>query len=55
MNPVEHYAKLAMMPEWVDYVRHRVKELEQDQTGMFKGLAEAVAQRIKELNDSRNI
>ena len=51
---VDYYAKLAKHEGWLDYVRHRVKELEQDQTGMYKGLAQAVAQRIKEI-DSHNI
>ena len=51
---VEHYAQLASITGWLEYVRHQVKTMEQDQTGMYKGLAQAVAQRIKEI-DSNNI
>lgn len=51
---VNHYAELALNVGWIDYVRHRVKELEQDQTGMYLGLSQAVAQRIKEI-DANNI
>ena len=50
MNPVEHYARLALIPGWIDYVRHQVKELEK--IPMFKGLGKAVGQRIKELKCS---
>jgi transketolase C-terminal domain/subunit len=50
INPVEHYAKLALLPEWIDYVRHQVREMEKHR--MFTGLGKAVAQRIKELNAS---
>ena len=55
MNAVEHYAKLAMMPGWVDYVRHQVKKMEQDPSGLWIGLGQAIAIRMKELNDSNNI
>lgn len=51
---VDYYAKLSKHEGWLDYVRHRVKELEQDQTGMYLGLSQAVAQRIKEI-DANNI
>jgi len=54
-NGVDHYAKLALQPGWIEYVRHRVKELEKHPTGMWKGLGKAVAQRIKELNVSCDI
>jgi len=50
---VEHYAKLATKPGWIDYVRHQVREMEKHP--MFKGLGKAVAQRIKELNVSCDI
>ena len=52
---VEHYAKLALMPGWIDYVRHQVKEMEKHPTGMWIGLGKAIKQRIKELNVSRHI
>ena len=52
LDPVEHYARLALMSGWIDYVRHRVKELENHPTGMWIGLGQAIADRIKELNES---
>ena len=55
MNPIDHYAKLAMIPGWIDYVRHQVKEMENHPTGMFKGLGIAIKQRMDELNVSRHI
>ena len=55
MNPVEHYARLALLPGWIDYVRHQVKEMEKDPSGLWVGLAQAIANRIKELNVSSNI
>ena len=55
MNPVEHYAKLAMMPGWIDYVRYQVKQMEKDSSGLWVGLGQAIADRIKELNVSSDI
>ena len=52
MDAVEHYAKLALLDGWIDYVRQRVKELEQDSSGMWVGLGKAIAKRMKELNES---
>ena len=52
---VEHYAKLALMPGWIDYVRHQVKEMENHPTGMFNGLGLAIKQRMDELNVSCDI
>ena len=54
-NPVDHYAKLAMMPEWIDYVRYQVKQMEKDQSGLWLGLGQAIADKIKELNVSSDI
>lgn len=51
MNPIEHYAKLALFPGWIDYVRHQVKQMEKDPSRLWVGLAQAIADRIKELND----
>ena len=51
-NGVEHYAQLALHPGWIEYVRLRVKELEQDSSGMWVGLGKAIAKRMKELNES---
>jgi len=50
----EHYAKMAMNQGSIDHARLRVKELEQDETGMWVGLGKAVAQRLKELRDEAN-
>ena len=49
---VEHYAQLALKPGWIDYVRHQVKQMEKDSSGLWVGLAQAIADRIKELNES---
>jgi len=49
---VEHYARLAINPGWIDYVRHQVKQMEKHPTGMWKGLGKAIGQRIKELKCS---
>lgn len=54
-DPVEHYARLALQPGWIDYVRHQVKELEKHPTGMWKGLGLAIKIRMDELNVSRHI
>jgi len=52
---VEHYARLALTAGWLEYVRHQVKTMESDRTGMYKGLGKAVARRIKELNVSSHL
>ena len=52
---VEHYSRLALNDSWIDYVRHRVKELEHDETGMWIGLSKVIAQKIKELNVSSDL
>ena len=54
-DPVEHYARLALQPGWIDYVRHQVKEMEKHPTGMFKGLGIAIKHRMDELNVSCDI
>jgi hypothetical protein len=53
MNPVDHYAKLAMMPGWIEYVRHQVKKMEKDPSELWVGLGQAIAQRLKD--DANNI
>jgi hypothetical protein len=45
----EHYARLALTPGWWDYARHAVKELENDDSGLFRGLYPAVRKRVDEL------
>jgi hypothetical protein len=43
-----HYAQLAMTKGWLDYTRHRVKEL-RDSDEMWKDLPRMVKERIEEL------
>ena len=43
---VEHYAKLASDPAWIDHARHQVMKLEKDSSQVFKGLGQAVKQRL---------
>jgi len=50
---VEHYAKLAIKPAWLDYVRQQVKLMEQEPA--FHGIGKLIAQRIKELNADRHV
>ena len=52
---VEYYARLALNPDWIDYVRHQVKEMENHPTAMFMGLGIAIKQRMDELNVSCDI
>jgi len=49
--PVEHFARMALNQGSIDHARFRVRELEQDETGMWVGLGQAVAKRLKELRD----
>jgi len=49
---IDHYARMALESGSVDHARHQVKEMENHPTGMFKGLGKAVAQRMKEINES---
>jgi hypothetical protein len=50
---IDHYAKLALKPGWIDYVRHQVKLMEQEPA--FHGIGKLIAKRIKELNADRNV
>ena len=45
----DHYARLAMNPGSIDHARYMVKEMEKDKSGMWVGLAKAVANKIEEL------
>jgi len=49
---IEHYAKLAIKPAWLDYVRQQVKLMEQEPA--FYGIGKLIAQRIKELKNEHN-
>ena len=46
---VEHYAKMAMQDGWIDYARHRVKEMQDDKSGNWKDLGQRVKDRMEEL------
>ena len=48
-----HIAKLAMMPAWIDEMRRFTKELESEESGFYKGLGVAVAERIKSLKEQQ--
>jgi hypothetical protein len=46
---VNYYAELALNAGWIEYVRHQVKEMEKDPSGLWIGLGKAIAKRMKEL------
>jgi hypothetical protein len=48
---VNHIAKLAMNPAWIDEMRRFTKSLEQEESGFYKGLGLKVAERIKSLKE----
>ena len=48
---VNHIAKLAMNPAWIDEMRRFTKSLEQEESGFYKGLGVAVAERLKLLKE----
>lgn len=48
---VNHISRLAMMPAWIDEMRRFTKSLEQEESGFYKGLGAAVAERIKSLKE----
>lgn len=48
-NLVRHYAVMAMNPSTVGQARWRVRELEKDSSGLWIGIADEVAAKIKEL------
>jgi hypothetical protein len=48
---VNHIAKLAMNPAWIDEMRRFTKELEKDESGFYKGLGVAVAEQLKLLRE----
>lgn len=53
MNLINHYAKLALDPAWIDQARHRVRELEKLPCGTFQGLGQAVKERIAFLKEQQ--
>jgi len=49
----EHYLKLCKIPGFKDHAWHRVKELEDDPSGLFKGIKASITNAMKEHNDKR--
>ena len=45
---VEHLTKMALQKGWIAYAKQRAQELEQDSSGLFKGIVEAVRERVNE-------
>jgi hypothetical protein len=45
---VEHLTKMALQKGWIAYAKQRAQELEDEQSGIFKGLVEAVRERVNE-------
>jgi hypothetical protein len=50
---VNHIAKLAMNQAWIDEMRRFTKSLEQEESGFYKGLGVAVAERLKLLREQK--
>lgn len=50
---MRHYAVMALNPSTVGQARWRVRELEKDSTGLWIGIADEVAAKIKELNNEK--
>jgi len=48
----DHYAKLALSPGWIDYVRHRVAEMQKEK--IFAGLGAMVKKRMEEIKNENN-
>lgn len=45
---VEHLTKMALQKGWIAYAKQRAQELENDQSGLWVGLVEAVRERLNE-------
>ena len=52
---INHFAKLALSPGWIDEARHSVKKLEKEHPDLYGGLGAAVAERIKSLKEQAKI
>jgi len=46
------YARLALEPAWLDYIRNEVKV--KQRLEIFKGMGERVKQKMEILNEQRN-
>lgn len=45
-NQLAHLIKLAKTPGWKQYAWHRALELDRDDTGLWRGIAEALKQAM---------
>lgn len=52
-HTINHYAKLALSPGWIDEARHSVMKLEKEHPDLFAGLGAAVASRIASLKEAQ--
>ena len=50
-NIINHIARYAMMPHWVEEMRRWTLELQKEHPTVFGGLGVAVAERIKSLKE----
>jgi len=46
---IDHYARLALLPGWIDHARYQIDIMQKHPTAMYKGIGKAVAQRMKDL------
>ena len=45
---VQHLVDMALKRGWIAYAKARAVELENDQSGLFKGIVEEVRERLNE-------
>jgi len=50
---INHFARLALNPGWIDEARHSVMKLEKEHPDLYAGLGAAVAERIKSLKEAQ--
>lgn len=48
-----HIAKLSKTPGWGAYTRHWAKDLEQDKSGAYAGIVQAVRELLKSSNEQK--
>ena len=45
---LQHLTDMVLKPGWMAYAKARALELENDQSGLFKGIVEEVRERLNE-------
>ena len=50
----DHYTHLVQQPSWRHYVKQRVKEMDADSSGLYRGLYEMVKQRLAEIEGEQD-